>query len=276
MRWASPYQGAIRCAAGPAGGAVALLAGLLERYPQTWSGGIFNCRSVRGGSTTSLHGEGRAVDLMLRVGANGRGTSYGHSIVTDLAAVGIELGVQFVIYDRRRWSAAHPRGAAYLGLHPHYDHLHIELTRLAAATLTLARVRQLLRQAGTSTPPAPLPPPADDLEDWYMALTAANRRKLNQLLDRVNVDQLVDLQSKLGAADRAHLGELIKASRGDGPTALTGTQAGRTLNELTRHLQGAGSSPQGLVYGALGAVDAVRDQGYVIDPARGRHGAQRR
>lgn len=69
------WQGANVCTDGPTPGARALLAYWLEAYrPPGSSLGIFNCRTVRGGSTTSLHGEGRAVDLGVPVTAAGHDT----------------------------------------------------------------------------------------------------------------------------------------------------------------------------------------------------------
>lgn len=144
----APWQGATHCTSGSTTGALALQAYLLERYsPPGWSGGIYNCRGVRGSTTTSVHGEGRAFDLMLPVGANGRGTKYGHDIVDLLGKNAQRLGIQCIIYDRRIWSAASPNGRAYTGVHPHYDHLHIELTRAAGANLTLATLRAVLGTA---------------------------------------------------------------------------------------------------------------------------------
>ncbi len=74
--------------------------------------GVYNCRTVRGGTTKSLHGEGRAVDLGLPLGSDGKGIPVGHEIVRRLGVVGVDLGVQSVIYDRRIWSAVSPDGRA--------------------------------------------------------------------------------------------------------------------------------------------------------------------
>ena len=57
------WEGATNCTGGPSSGAAALLAWCqANRQPPGRSLGIYNCRSVRGSSTTSLHGEGRALD----------------------------------------------------------------------------------------------------------------------------------------------------------------------------------------------------------------------
>jgi hypothetical protein len=68
----------------------------------------------------------------------GRGNPDGHDVVRELGANGRRLGVQAVIFDRTIWSARSPSGRPYTGVHPHYDHLHIELTREAGQRLTVA------------------------------------------------------------------------------------------------------------------------------------------
>lgn len=143
MRWAT-WQGATNCVGGPESGAVALLAWLRETYPRSASMGIYNCRTVRGGASKSLHGEGRAVDLDPDGSRGLDGSAAGRSIVARLGAEGQRLGVQSVIYDREIWSQVSPHGRPYGGVHPHHDHLHIELTRAAGANLTLATLRAVL------------------------------------------------------------------------------------------------------------------------------------
>lgn len=149
LTWAS-WQGADDCTDGPTSGARHLLAYLAESWPQGSSMGIYNCRSVVGGSTTSLHGEGRAVDWGMPM-HRGRGTRVGRSIVDALGAHGRRLGIQAVIYDREIWSEKSPDGRYYGGQHPHYDHLHIELTWEAARRLTLATLREVAGDRRKST-----------------------------------------------------------------------------------------------------------------------------
>lgn len=191
MRWAAPYQRAVACTGGPQRGAQALLAALLQLYPEGWSGGIYNCRTVRGGATTSVHGEGRALDLMVPVGLDGRGTSLGHEIVRHLGSVGAELGVQLVIYDRRSWSAVYPRGRYYTGVHPHYDHLHIELTWAAARNLTVGRALQLLD------------PPEGGLLEEILAMSNADRQRLIDDIAQAAAEATVGalLQAKIAVSE---------------------------------------------------------------------------
>jgi len=141
MNW-SGWQGAGPCASGPTPGARALEQWLGQEFVGH-SGGIYNCRTVRGSTVPSIHGEGRAVDWMMPV-RNGRGHPEGHDVVRTLGAVGRRLGVQAIIFDRTIWSARSPSGRPYTGVHPHYDHLHIELTREAGQNLTVAALRLTL------------------------------------------------------------------------------------------------------------------------------------
>lgn len=105
--------------------------------------GIYNCRTVRGGSTTSLHGEGRACDF----GINPHGAAYGTLLADQLRLHSGELGIQCVIWNRRIWSGSYPDAGwrAYSGTNAHVDHIHLELTRAAARTLTAERVHAVLR-----------------------------------------------------------------------------------------------------------------------------------
>jgi len=137
------WQGAGPCTAGPSRGALALRDFMLPRYFEARDGGIYNCRTVRGSRVPSIHGEGRAWDMMLPVVA-GRGHPRGHDAVRELGAHGRRLGIQTIIFDRTIWSARSPSGRPYTGVHPHYDHLHIELTREAARTLTVAGLSAVL------------------------------------------------------------------------------------------------------------------------------------
>jgi hypothetical protein len=118
--------------------------------------GIYSCRAIRGCAFLSVHGEGRALDIGLPMGRDGRGTSDGHRMVQRLGRVGERLGVQCIVYDRRIWSeqSPDPEGRPWSGVVPHYNHVHLELCRQAARTLTLSRIAAVLG----GRPPAEPPP----------------------------------------------------------------------------------------------------------------------
>ncbi len=145
----APAVSATRCSGGPTPGAKALLAYLLDRYSYASSQGIYNCRPVRGGRSRSIHSEGRAVDLRIPVGRGGKARpELGDPVVGLLASQGKRLGIQRMIYNRQSWSAKAPNGRRYNGKHPHFDHVHIELTPKAAASLNYATLDAVLGNGG--------------------------------------------------------------------------------------------------------------------------------
>lgn len=143
------FEPANRCSGAARPGAKALAAVLLEKFPRGRNGGIYNCRRVRGRPSTSIHSDGRAIDIMVP------NRDYGAAIVRALLPHVGRLGIQTIINNRTIWSAKSPRGRRYRGVSPHYDHVHIELNRAAGKGLTKASVRAIL--AGAKNPPAPKP-----------------------------------------------------------------------------------------------------------------------
>ena len=150
MNW-DRWEPAGPCTSGPTPGARLLLAWCLSEYPVAWSGGIYNCRTVRGTQVRSIHGEGRAVDVMLPT-PNGRAHPDGYDLLRRLGANGRRLGLQAIIFDRTIYSARSPNGRPYTGVHPHVDHLHIEMTRQAGATLTTHRIHEVLGPSAARPP----------------------------------------------------------------------------------------------------------------------------
>lgn len=140
------------CTNGPGEGARALMRYVLDEFNRAKNWGIYNCRSTRSGGSYSPHAEGRAIDVAFPQDRNGNGSEYGHDLVNAILEAGPDkLGVQAIIYDRTIWSAKSPNGRPYTGASPHYDHVHIEITRAAADDLTLATVRSVLDSASSSS-----------------------------------------------------------------------------------------------------------------------------
>lgn len=139
----APYVYATACTSGPEPGTKVLLAYILSRYETAFSMGIYNCRTVRGGATTSIHSEGRALDVGFPT-VFGKANPLGTRLVNEILRIGpSRLGIQCIIWDRKIWSAKSPESRAYGGVHPHYDHVHIEMTRSGAAALNAATVKAL-------------------------------------------------------------------------------------------------------------------------------------
>lgn len=135
--WEQPTH----CTSGPQPGTLALARFIVEEFGDEgcFNLGIYNCRPVRGGTTTSAHGEGRAFDAGFPVG-----DPDGNELVKLLLKATGRLGIQAIIYERIIYSAQSPKGRPYNGVNPHFDHLHIEQTREAAAKLTYATVSAVL------------------------------------------------------------------------------------------------------------------------------------
>jgi hypothetical protein len=131
------YEPATHDSHGESPGAQALRAYCLAKG--FGSAGIYNPRNVRGGSTLSLHAEGRAFDLT-------RGDN-DDADITDLCMALVfmsgPLGIQQVIWQRADWRCS-SGWTPYGGVDPHTSHAHIELTRWAASHLTVATLRLLL------------------------------------------------------------------------------------------------------------------------------------
>lgn len=133
------WQQATHCTGSAGLGARALMAALLIAHPNAHSWGIYNCRSTALGNK-SAHSEGRALDV-------GCALQVGDRIVAHLLALGPwRLGISVIIHNRRIYSAKTPNGRPYTGV-PHRDHVHIEMTRKAAAHLSLLRAKRILSAA---------------------------------------------------------------------------------------------------------------------------------
>ena len=122
------YVGAKSCTSGPQPGVRGAMAWFLGRYADQGglNTGIYNCRSVRGGRTTSLHGEGRAADFGIRPYS----AKYGTQLAEAMRRKSKELGIQCIIWNRKIWSGAHPNAGwrRYTGVASHTDHIHVEFT----------------------------------------------------------------------------------------------------------------------------------------------------
>lgn len=123
--------------------------------------GIYNCRAVRGGTSTSIHGQGRADDFGTPVT-----NDWSWNLAELLRVNSAELGIQCIIHRRKIWSNSQcARGwRDYTGVAAHFDHLHVELTPEAAARSEADTVALWNRILGDPSPirdgqaiPAPVP-----------------------------------------------------------------------------------------------------------------------
>lgn len=151
----SQVQSANHCSRGPQPGAVALDQVIREAYPAFTVLGIYNCRPARGGSVHSTHSEGRAIDW----GTDGC-TVEAYDVASMLSKF---PGVQRWLYCDREYRVdtgereASASLASWHGYNPHGPpmapaHIHLELSREAAATYTIDQWRSILAEATTPIP----------------------------------------------------------------------------------------------------------------------------
>ncbi len=129
---AGPWIGEEGCAPGIKSGTDILRDYLYAHFPQTNLIGGYDCRPIVGNeSQMSVHGTGRALDIMIPTDGgeadNDAGDAIGNWLIENAEAIGIQL----IIWDLYTWQAARApgeKGKDYGGQHPHHDHLHIELS----------------------------------------------------------------------------------------------------------------------------------------------------
>ena len=97
-------------------------------FPGVLSIGGYSCRAINGGTQTSIHGLGRAIDIHMSCPSCAANNLEGDPLAHWLIQHSDEIGIQRIIWDRSSWE---PRGLTdtreYTGAHPHNDHLHVEL-----------------------------------------------------------------------------------------------------------------------------------------------------
>jgi hypothetical protein len=126
-------------------------------FPGVSEVGGYNCRQNSANtSQTSVHGVGRALDIMIPVVRGRANSAVGDPIANWLVRNAADLGIQYVIWNRVAWngSARSPKNRAYTGTNPHIDHIHAELNRNGAERKTPWFTRRT-----SINPPAP-PTPA--------------------------------------------------------------------------------------------------------------------
>lgn len=137
---AGPWVGSSGCAPWITPGAQALKEWLEGAFPQVLSIGGYSCRSINGDSSQmSVHGTGRALDIMLPLHDGDADNDLGDPIGNYLIEHAEEIGIQYIIWDRWTWNASRGAGSKdrrYGGAHPHHNHLHVEVSVEAAEMRT--------------------------------------------------------------------------------------------------------------------------------------------
>lgn len=154
MTFAVRYDRATTPTRGPQPGALALYNAILYLYDGAYGLGVYNNRSIRGSKALSVHAEGRAMDIGFKM-VSGRGNPKGWTLANDLVKLHKEFGIQNILWDGKSFRPS--RSSLWRSFSssagPHYDHLHIELTREAARELTPNRVAEIFRGSTPLTDP---------------------------------------------------------------------------------------------------------------------------
>lgn len=123
---APSWSGGRNCSGTYLAGVRTLASRLKAQFPQISQTQGYNCRQVRGGSTMSMHGTGRAVDIFFPLSRKAADNTKGDPVANWLVTNSEKIGVQYVIWDRTEWKVG-AGASSYGGKHPHHDHIHLEL-----------------------------------------------------------------------------------------------------------------------------------------------------
>jgi hypothetical protein len=131
---AGPFLGGAGCAPGITPGADMLRNRLIDYFPQISRIGGYVCREIAGApGVMSQHGTGRALDVFIPTIGGQADNTKGDVLANWLVENAQAIGVQSVIWDRTIWRVDHERrDYEYTGVHPHHDHVHVEITEEAS------------------------------------------------------------------------------------------------------------------------------------------------
>lgn len=133
-----PWNGGSNCSGGMTSGARILGDYLVEHFRSNMYQG-YACRTIRGTSNSmSVHGTGRALDVFITLDKGSADNDKGDPIANWLVEHAEEIGIQYIVWDRTQWKGytSGTKDSYYGGVHPHHDHLHIELTQEASRKQT--------------------------------------------------------------------------------------------------------------------------------------------
>jgi hypothetical protein len=106
---------------------------LSDRYSAIDTVGGYACRRNTADSTRmSVHGTGRALDLMIPTRGGAADSARGDLIANWLVMNAQRIGVQLIIWNHTVWRSNGTNTSAYGGPNPHIDHIHVEITNTAA------------------------------------------------------------------------------------------------------------------------------------------------
>lgn len=130
---APAWRGQAACSGSLRDGTRVLGEFLSDRYDAIDTVGGYACRrNTADSSRMSVHGTGRALDLMIPKRGGGADSARGDIIANWLVMNAQRIGVQLIIWNRTVWRSNGTNAGPYSGPHPHDDHIHVEITNVAA------------------------------------------------------------------------------------------------------------------------------------------------
>lgn len=151
----TPWDGGRHCTGGLTRGGARLRTFLTGHFHGISSIGGYSCRpNTANTSQMSVHGSGRALDIMIPTDHGDADNGVGDAIANWLITNSRTIGVQYLIWDHTQWSASRSSGRVrpYTGPIPHIDHIHAEIT------LTASREETPFFTGAATTPTSPAPP----------------------------------------------------------------------------------------------------------------------
>lgn len=166
------YEPASGDSGGPSRGNLALTDWFLENYEDRGGAdlGIYVKKTL--GSGWSLHAEGRASDLGTKPYSK---PSWGWSLANLLKDHSLELGIQCIIFNEHIWSGSYPDSGwrDYNGSDDHNGHLHVELSKKSARSLTKSKIESVTGlKGGGGSPAKPSQPSNGGGETWQEGIVA--------------------------------------------------------------------------------------------------------
>jgi hypothetical protein len=175
MRQNVSYDSADSCASGDRPGTKKMKSFLKAKFPsEILKIEGFVCRNIRGSSGLSMHSTGRAMDIYIPESRGDADNTKGDKVAAFLIRNAEKIGVQFIIWDRSKWKPGQEE-VPYGGVHPHDDHLHVELTEEAGDMQTAyfrgVKLDETGAGGGGSPSPAPSPSPSPGSDDGCYSFT---------------------------------------------------------------------------------------------------------
>ncbi len=134
---APAWNGGRSCTGSLREGARELGSKLRDRFDVIASVGGYACRpNSADTSRASVHGTGRALDVMIPAAGDAADSAAGDPIANWLVVNAANIGVDLIIWNHTIWRANGTNVGPYGGPVPHVDHLHVELTEAAARKTT--------------------------------------------------------------------------------------------------------------------------------------------